>query len=159
MKKTGIGIKIICACVLLLLVVYAGGCYYYGNHFQRGTLIDQVDVSNLTVQDLADRVDAYFLRIQERKSDGSSYEESIDGKAIDLSYASTEPLQQILREQNQYLWFIPQREEHETEALLSYNILHRHPRTHISVSIPRWLDFLLWQRHREMNWIRQRHWK
>ena len=82
MKKTGIGIKIICACVLLLLVVYAGGCYYYGNHFQRGTLIDQVDVSNLTVQDLADRVDAYFLRIQERKSDGSSYEESIDGKAI-----------------------------------------------------------------------------
>ncbi len=41
MKKTGIGIKIICACVLLLLVVYAGGCYYYGNHFQRGTLIDQ----------------------------------------------------------------------------------------------------------------------
>ena len=121
MKKTGIGIKIICACVLLLLVVYAGGCYYYGNHFQRGTLIDQVDVSNLTVQDLADRVDAYFLRIQERKSDGSSYEESIDGKAIDLSYASTEPLQQILREQNQYLWFLPQHEEHETEALLSYN--------------------------------------
>ena len=121
MKKTGIGIKIICACVLLLLVVYAGGCYYYGNHFQRGTLIDQVDVSNLTVQDLADRVDAYFLRIQERKSDGSSYEESIDGKAINLSYASTEPLQQILREQNQYLWFLPQHEEHETEALLSYN--------------------------------------
>lgn len=121
MKKTGIGIKIICACVLLLLVVYAGGCYYYGNHFQRGTLINQVDVSNLTVQDLADRVDAYFLRIQERKSDGSSYEESIDGKAIDLSYASTEPLQQILREQNQYLWFLPQHEEHETEALLSYN--------------------------------------
>ncbi len=121
MKKTGIGIKIICACVLLLLVVYAGGCYYYGNHFQRGTLIDQVDVSNLTVQDLADRVDAYFLRIQERKSDGSSYEESIDGKAIDLSYASTEPLQQILREQNQYLWFLPQHAEHETEALLSYN--------------------------------------
>ena len=121
MKKTGIGIKIICACVLLLLVVYAGGCYYYGNHFQRGTLINQVDVSNLTVQDLADRVDAYFLRIQERKSDGSSYEESIDGKAIDLSYASTEPLQQILREQNQYLWFLPQHEEHETEALLSYS--------------------------------------
>ena len=111
MKKTGIGIKIICACVLLLLVVYAGGCYYYGNHFQRGTLINQVDVSNLTVQDLADRVDAYFLRIQERKSDGSIYEESIDGKAIDLSYASTEPLQQILREQNQYLWFLPQHEE------------------------------------------------
>ena len=80
-----------------------------------------MDVSNLTVQDLADRVDAYFLRIQERKSDGSSYEESIDGKAIDLSYASTEPLQQILREQNQYLWFLPQHEEHETEALLSYS--------------------------------------
>lgn len=34
---------------------------------------------------------------------------------------STEPLQQILREQNQYLWFLPQYEEHETEALLSYN--------------------------------------
>ena len=74
MKKTGIGIKIICACVLLLLVVYAGGCYYYGNHFQRGTLINQVDVSNLSVKDLADRVDAYFLRRQGRKRDGTSSE-------------------------------------------------------------------------------------
>ncbi len=66
MKKTGIGIKIICACVLLLLVVYAGGCYYYETIFN-GNSDRSGDVSNLTVQDLADRVDAYFLRIQERK--------------------------------------------------------------------------------------------
>ena len=122
MKKTGIGIKIICVCVLLLLAVYAGGCYYYGNHFLRGTLIDQVDVSNLTIQDLEDRVDAYSLRIQERKSDGGSYEESIDGKTIGLTYASTEPLQQIMRTQNRYLWFVPQHAEHETDSIVSYDM-------------------------------------
>ncbi|MDO4260571.1 MAG: L,D-transpeptidase family protein [Eubacteriales bacterium] len=114
-------VKILCGCAGLLLAVYAGGFWYYGDHFVRGTVIDHVDVSGMTAADLEERTARYTLRIVERKSDGGSIEEEIQGSDINLAYASAEPLHEILREQNRYLWFLTQPKEYELEGMIVYD--------------------------------------
>lgn len=104
-----------------LLAVYIAGIYYYQNHFVRGTVIDQVDVSGRTIPELEERVKGYSLRVMERQADGTVLEEEIPGNEIGVSYISTEPLQNILKEQNRYLWFLKQDAVYETEALPFYD--------------------------------------
>lgn len=85
MKKTGIGIKIICACVLHFTVCLRRRLLLLRKPFSTGNS----DRSGGRLQ--PDGAGSgrpgrcVFPSVQERKSDGSSYEESIDGKAIDLS--------------------------------------------------------------------------
>ncbi|MCD8361531.1 MAG: L,D-transpeptidase/peptidoglycan binding protein [Lachnospiraceae bacterium] len=105
----------------LLLAVYFGGVFYYQNRFVRGTLIDQVDVSGMTIAGLEERIESYTLRVLERKSDGSALEEEISGTDIGLSYASTEPLQEILEGQNTWLWFLVQNNDYELEDVISWD--------------------------------------
>ena len=107
--------------LLALSVIYAGGVFYYHSHFLRGTVIDQVSVSGMTVQELADQVRNYSLRITERQADGSSLEETIAGKDISLEYSSLEPLEEILKQQNKWLWFLATGDAHETEELVTYD--------------------------------------
>lgn len=112
---------ILCVLVCCLLAVYGGGVYYYRNHFVRGTVIDRVDVSGMTIGELEERAEGYLLKVLERKADGTVLEEDIQGKRIGLSYESLEPFQKILREQNSWLWFLRQNKDHETEELLVYD--------------------------------------
>lgn len=112
---------ILCIFLLLLSAVYAGGIYYYQSHFLNGTVIDRVDVSGMTIEELKDRIEDYMLRISERKTDGTTLEEDIQGKDISLTYSSTEPLKALMRTQNKWIWFLPQTAEHETENLITYD--------------------------------------
>lgn len=112
---------ILSAVALCLLAVYGGGIFYYQSHFVNGTVIDRVDVSGMTIPELEEQIQNYFLRILERKSDGNLLEEDIQGKDIGLSYASTEPLQNILKAQNYWLWFVRQEAVHSTEELVTYD--------------------------------------
>ena len=121
-KKRFPVLPMICGLFLFLLAAaYAGGIYYYRSHFLNGTVIDRVDVSGMTIGELQERIEDYMLRIVERKTDGTAMEEDIQGKDIDLTYASTEPLQEFLETQNIWTWFLPQTAEHKTENLLSYD--------------------------------------
>lgn len=107
--------------LLAAAAVYVGGVFYYHSHFLRGTVIDQIDVSNMTVQELTEQVQNYSLQITERQSDGAPLAETIAGKDISLEYSSAEPLDEILRQQNKWLWFLAAGETHETEELLTYD--------------------------------------
>ncbi|MCD8098512.1 MAG: hypothetical protein LUE31_10935, partial [Lachnospiraceae bacterium] len=105
----------------LLLAVYCGGVIYYQNRFVKGTVINQVNVSGMTIAGLEEQIGSYTLRVLERKSDGTTLEEEIPGTDIGLSYASTEPLQEILEGQNVWLWFLAQNLEYELEDALSWD--------------------------------------
>ena len=110
-------------CVLLLCVagVYAGGVFYYQNHFVNGTVIDRADVSGMTLEELSSQVQDYMLQITERKTDGSTLDEDIQGKNIGLGYSSTEPLEEIMKTQNVWLWFLKPGTEHNLENVISYD--------------------------------------
>lgn len=103
-----------------LLAIYIVGIVYYQNRFVRGTVIDQVDVSGMTIPELEEQVKNYSLRVIERQADGTALEEEILGSEIGVSYISTEPLQAVLKEQNSWLWFLKQDAVYETEALPFY---------------------------------------
>lgn len=106
-------------CLLAVCTAYAGGLLYYQNHFLPGTEIDGIDVSGMTIEELETRIQDYFLCISERKADGSVLEEDIQGKEISLSYASSDPLQELLDNQNRWDWFLPRLENHRTEGLIT----------------------------------------
>ena len=122
-KKKGFSVLWILLLILLLAAaaVYGGGVYYYHNHFLKGTVIDRIDVSDMTVQELEEQVQDYFLRIIERQSDGTTLEEDIQGRDISLGYGSTEPLEEILEQQNKWLWFLPAEAEYEMDGLITYD--------------------------------------
>ena len=95
-KRGTVTRKFLFSLLLAATVVYVGGVFYYHSHFLRGTVIDRIDVSNMTVQDLLEQVQDYSLRITERQSDGSTLEETLSGKDISLQYSSAEPLEEPL---------------------------------------------------------------
>lgn len=107
--------------VFLVSACYGAGALYYQNHFLPGTVIDRIDVSGMTIEDLETQVQEYFLKVAERQPDGTVLEEDIQGKDIGLSYTSGEPLEELLQSQNVWTWFIPQTAEHMTEELIAYD--------------------------------------
>lgn len=106
--------------VLILATVYIVGLGRYQSCFLSGTVIDEVDVSGMTIPDLQEQIGKYSLKVIERQADGTALEEEILGKDIGISYISTEPLEEILQEQNSYLWFLGGRAVYETKALPFY---------------------------------------
>ncbi|HIR97961.1 MAG TPA: hypothetical protein IAD39_08855, partial [Candidatus Merdisoma faecalis] len=119
-KRGTVTRKFLFILLLAAAVVYVGGVFYYHSHFLRGTVIDRIDVSNMTVQDLLEQVQDYSLRITERQSDGSTLEETLSGKDISLQYSSAEPLEELLSQQNKWLWFLASGETYEMEGLVTY---------------------------------------
>lgn len=107
--------------LMVLAGIYGGGRYYYENRFLRGTIIDRIDVSGMSIGELEQQLSNYMLSILEKKKDGSFLEEDIRGKDISLTYASLEPLEQILNEQNKWLWFFPHASVYMTEEILIYD--------------------------------------
>lgn len=105
---------------LSLLAIYITGLDRYQSCFLSGTVIDEVDVSGMSISELEEEIGKYSLRVIERQADGTTLEEEISGDEIGLFYISIEQLQTILQEQNRYLWFIRQDAVYETEDILSY---------------------------------------
>ena len=104
-----------------LLILYLAGVGRYWNRFLDGTVIDQVDVSGMTIPELEEHIQKYSLRVLERQADGKVLEEEILGSEIGISYISTEPLRDILENQNHFLWFFTRNEVYETGALPFYD--------------------------------------
>lgn len=119
-RKLLIGSALILVPVLILLGIYIAGLGRYQSCFLNGTLIDEVDVSGMTIPELEEQIGKYSLRVIERQADGTTLEEEILGSEIGISYVSTEPLEAVLQGQNRFLWFLKHDEDYRTEAPLSY---------------------------------------
>ena len=105
--------------LLCLLAVYVAGAFYYQNHFLNHTIINDIDVSKMTILDLKAQIKDYSLPVVQRQADGTTLEEGILGSSIGLSCSSTEPFQEILENQNHWLWFLNQGQTHEPENLIT----------------------------------------
>ncbi len=106
--------------LICLLAVYIAGLGRYQSCFLNGTVIDEVDVSGMTILELEEQVSKYSLRVIERQADGTTLEEEILGNEIGISYISTQPLEDILQGQNRFLWFFTKDAAYETDALPFY---------------------------------------
>lgn len=107
---------IVGAAVVVLLIIYMAGINRYQSCFLNGTVIDEVDVSGMSISELEEQIGKYSLRVIERQADGTTLEEEIPGSEIGISYVSTEPLEAVLQGQNAYLWFLKQSADYRTDA-------------------------------------------
>ncbi len=121
-KKKGILIAsaLVGASLLVMLVIYLVGLNRYQSCFLNGTIIDEVDVSGMSISELEEQIGKYSLCVIERQADGTTLEEEIPGSGIGISYVSTEPLQAVLQGQNPYLWFLKHDADYSTDAPLFY---------------------------------------
>ncbi len=104
------------AALLVLLAVYMAGLNRYQSCFLNGTVIDEVDVSGMSISELEEQIGKYSLRVIERQADGTTLEEEILGSEIGISYVSTEQFQAVLQGQNPYLWFLKHHADYRTDA-------------------------------------------
>lgn len=103
-----------------LLAAYISGACYYQKHFLNHTTINNIDVSQMTIFDLKAQIEDYSIPVIQRQADGTTLEEEISGSSIGLFCSSTEPFQEILENQNHWLWFLSGEEAHTLENLISY---------------------------------------
>lgn len=91
------------AVIGLLCVTYLALYYQAKNKFASGTVINEIDVSGMGIDELKERVREYSLDVVERTSDGKTFTETIKGKAFGVSVGSNEKAAHDLLEQ-QTVW-------------------------------------------------------
>ncbi|MBO4337080.1 MAG: L,D-transpeptidase/peptidoglycan binding protein [Lachnospiraceae bacterium] len=72
---------------------------YGKTHFFGGTVINGIDASGMTVDELESRMREYSLTVTERTSDGDHVTEVITGDAIGVKVSNTDGLDEILKDQ------------------------------------------------------------
>lgn len=120
-KKAYIISLIVLVPVICIMGVYIYGINRYKSCFVNGTVIDKIDVSGMTIPQFTRRVDEYVLKVEQKRPDGSSLVEEIKGADIGLSYASIEPFEEVLENQNNFLWFIRQETEQNPDIAITYD--------------------------------------
>lgn len=106
----GIGRKVMIGCIAVLLFLAAGayayGVYYFSVHFLPGSYVNSFNCSYMTVQEaeqlLGEKIGAYALAVRTR----GNGQEGITAEQMGLSYHSTGAVQDLIKHQNRFLWFL-----------------------------------------------------
>ncbi|MCR5753249.1 MAG: L,D-transpeptidase/peptidoglycan binding protein [Acetatifactor sp.] len=103
---------IFCVVVIFtILATYGGITYYYNTHFISGTVINEIDCSNLEAREAMMLIDArgysYELTVAGRNASGESIELGVlNSSDVDLKLSDvSDELTGLMRQQNQFLWF------------------------------------------------------
>lgn len=83
-----------------LLGILIAGSVYCSSHFIKGTIINEIDASGLTMEELESRMREYVLTVRERTGEGSYITETITGDQIGVTVSNTDELNGILKQQN-----------------------------------------------------------
>lgn len=83
-----------------LLGLLIAGSVYCSSHFNKGTIINEIDASGLTMEELESRMREYVLTVRERTGEGSYITETITGDQIGVTVSNTDELNGILKQQN-----------------------------------------------------------
>lgn len=85
---------------VFLLGLLIAGSVYCSSHFSKGTVINEIDASGLTMEELENRMREYVLTVRERTGEGSYITETITGDQIGVTVSNTDELERILKQQN-----------------------------------------------------------
>lgn len=107
--------------IIALIGVYLYGENYYSKHFLKGTVINDIDVSKMTVQELNARVRQYNLEITERTSDGEYVKEVITGDEVGLEINSMNRLDTIFKNQKNGKWIGSKGANYTIEDFVKYD--------------------------------------
>ncbi len=111
--------------ILLLLTVgaYGYGVYYFTEHFLPGSMVNGFNCSYMTVEDAEDlltkRVASYVLTINTRNNG----QESITAEQAGLTYDSDGSVDNLIRNQGRFIWFLEfnQHKDYEVSSSIKYD--------------------------------------
>ncbi|MFV0529293.1 MAG: L,D-transpeptidase family protein [Lachnospiraceae bacterium] len=122
-KKKIIAFSVVGVLLVLLATGYILAANYYSTHFFRGTTINGLDTSDLTVAEaenkVADSVEKYRILVESRNLE----DQYIEGASIDYSYVSDGGIEKIKNEQEHWKWIASFFEKHEytTDENITFN--------------------------------------
>ncbi len=126
-KKSGSGKKIAVVCGIIFAIALLGLTagyficnHYYKTHFMKGTVVNGINVSKMTIEDLNKKVQGYTLTIIEKSAEGEKSSEELKGTEIGLNAKSNEKLQQILDEQKGN-WLLHKGKTYTLDKLTGYD--------------------------------------
>lgn len=85
---------------VFLLALFIGANIYLDTHFMNHTMINEMDVSGMTVDQLESKMRSYALTVRQRTCDGGYVTEQITGNQIGVTVANLDSLSGVLRRQN-----------------------------------------------------------
>ena len=95
---------VILSLILLIIFIYFIGSIYFNDKFLRGTYINALDVSGLTIdeanKELAKTIDDYTLELRFR--DGNV--EQLSGEDLQVKYNENNNVKDVLEKQNSFEW-------------------------------------------------------
>ncbi len=119
--------KIMVSLIVILLLLTAGaygyGVYYFTEHFLPGSMVNGFNCSYMTVSESEDlltkKVGAYVLTINTRNNG----QESITAEQAGLSYDSDGSVNNLIKNQNRFTWFLEfsQHNEYEISSSIKYD--------------------------------------
>lgn len=95
-----IGIVFASVLFVALIGVLIWASIYSNSHFLKGTIINDIDASGMTVEELEARMRQYNLQIRQKKSDGTYLTETITGDQIGIKVSDLAAIDDILDKQN-----------------------------------------------------------
>ena len=119
--------KIIGIVLLILLLLLAAGyiavSVYYRSHFYNGTTINDIDVSNYSIEDVKNVItsgtDTYALTLEGR----NGVSEVIEGSAIDLKPVWNGEVESLLEQQSGFAWLVKefQPDAYKLETMIGFD--------------------------------------
>ena len=103
-KKIVLGVLI--AYVAVLAIIYAAGVFYYSSHFFSGSVINGMDSTGMTSEEVEKQIkgeiETYELVLKER----GDKTETISASDISMEYIADGKIQELKKEQNPFAWFL-----------------------------------------------------
>ena len=119
--------KIMITLIVILLLLTAGvygyGVYYFTEHFLPGSMVNGFNCSYMTVKEseelLTKKTEAYVLTINTRNNG----QESITAEAAGLSYESDGSVDNLIKKQARFTWFLAfnQHKNYEIASSVKYD--------------------------------------
>ncbi len=106
LEKKSIVLWIFCGILALLLAVYVGISLYFMNHFIFRTTINGTDVSACSLEQVQQSIEAGVSSYELTLYGRGGLTDTITGEDVSLSPVWDGSLEQMLREQNGFLWII-----------------------------------------------------
>ena len=113
------GIALIC----VLFFIYLAFSLFFIKHYYFGTMFGTIDCGGKTIQEaqklIAEKADEYVLTVQGREG----MEATVSASEISMQFSTDDRLEQIVKEQNGFVWFsfLWKKEEHEMPVTVRYD--------------------------------------
>ncbi len=116
-------VRIVCIAILIVLIIYLAGCYYYSNRFIANTTINGIDVSSQTYNEAIDTLETNLLHKEITLTFVDEETETISEDDCGITLNSDAPVESYIESQNTFLWFTGffSKNTVEIEDLLTYD--------------------------------------